>query len=365
MNKLEINKEKLKCNINTIIKKANESGNKTQIIAVVKINAYGLDMVPFSKFLIENGIDFLAVGTPEEAFTLRKNGIDCKILLLTPINIKNTLIELIKNDIIITVGSTYEVNLINEVYNQLNVEKVKVHVKVDSGFARYGFLYNNVEEIKSVFNNEKLEVQGIFTHFSNALDKTWTNIQYNRFTNVIKYLKKNSIEPGISHCCNSIAFFKYPNMHLDAVRLGSAWQGRMPENLGNLEDIGVLKSTILELRTVEAGANVSYSNKYTTKRKTTLATIPMGYLDGINKTRERDTFSIRDNLKAALIELKNIFYVRRLKVIINGKKCNIVGRLGTLHAIIDVTDVECKEGDEVIIDAILPYIDERIERKYV
>ena len=96
------------------------------------------------------------------------------------------------------------------------------------------------------------------------------------------------------------------------------------------------------------GVKISYTNKYTTKRKSNLATIPLGYMDGINKTRERDTFSKIDNLKASLKELKNLFKTKRLKVCINGKECDIVGRLGTLHAIIDVTDIECEVGDEVL-----------------
>ena len=164
----------------------------------------------------------------------------------------------------------------------LNVKKVKVHLKVDTGFSRYGFLYNEFEEIKNVFNNENIDIQGLFTHFSKTLDEKWTKIQFIRFMNVVKHLKENGINTGLLHCCNSTAFFKYPYMRLDAVRIGSAWQGRLPNNIGGLREIGTLKSKILEIRTVEKGSNVSYTNKYTTKRKTTLATIPLGYMDGIN-----------------------------------------------------------------------------------
>ena len=204
----------------------------------------------------------------------------------------------------------------------------------------------------------------MFTHFSKTLDEKWTNVQFERFTRVIEFLKENNINPELVHCCNSTAFFKYPKMHLNAVRIGSAWQGRLPNNIGNLKQIGILKSKVLEIRTVEKGSNVSYTNKYTTKRKSTLATIPLGYMDGINKTRERDTFSKIDNLKAGLKELKNLFKTKRLKVIINGNKCDIVGRLGTLHAIIDVTDIKCEVGDEVIIEANPVYVDEKIKREF-
>ena len=370
MNKLEINREKLKYNIDKIFENANKkvsnkNNNATKIIAVVKINAYGLDIVQFSKVLMGNGIDYFAVATPEEAFILRDNGINCRILLMTPVIDKAILKELIKKDIIITVGNNYEINLINELYEELNVRKVNVHIKIDTGFSRYGFLYTELEKIKRAFDNDKIDIQGMFTHFSKTLDGAWTKIQFNRFMEVVKYLKNNSIEPEMLHCCNSTAFFKYPDMHLNAVRIGSAWQGRLPNNIGGLKEIGTLKSRILELRTVETGSNVSYTNKYKTKRKSILATIPLGYLDGINRTRERDTFSKIDNLKASLKELKKLFKTKRLQVIINEKKCNIVGRLGTHHAIIDVTDIECNIGDTVIIDANPVYIDENIRREYV
>lgn len=359
MNKLEINKNDLKYNVNKILGKAKETN--AQVIAVVKINAYGLGIVEFSRFLEENGVDFFAVASPNEAFILRENGIKSKILLMTPVIEEDILIKLIEKDIIITIGSGYEIDVINK----LNIDKINAHLKIDTGFSRYGFLYNNLEKIKDVFNNEKIDIQGMFTHFSKTLDEKWTKVQFERFTSVIDFLKENNIKPKLVHCCNSTAFFKYSQMHLNAVRIGSAWQGRLPNNIGDLKQIGTLKSRILEIRTVEKGSNVSYTNKYKTKRKSTLATIPLGYMDGINKTRERDTFSKIDNLKTGLKELKNLFNTKRLKVIINGNKCDIVGRLGTLHAIIDVTDIKCEEGQEVIINANPVYVDEKIKRKYI
>ena len=366
MNHLEIDKKDLQYNIDKILENSHRhSDSDIKIIAVVKINAYGLGILPFSKFLIENGIDYFAVSTPEEAFTLRDIETDINILLMTPVIEKEILIELIKKDIIITIGSSYELNLINEIYDELGIEKIKAHIKIDTGFSRYGFLYSDLEEIKNAFNNDKITVEGMFTHFSKSLDESWTSIQFNRFNDVISFLKDNEIEPELLHCCNSTAFFKYPNMHLNAVRIGSAWQGRLPNNIGDLKRIGTLKSKILEIRTVEAGSNVSYTNKFTTKRKTTLATIPLGYLDGINTTRERDTFSKIDNFIASLRELKNLFNTKRLKVIIDGKHCDIVGRLGTHHAIIDVTDIDCKVGDSVILNGNPVYIDEKIRREYV
>ena len=370
MNRLEVSKKDLKYNIEKIFEKANEYGKlddktSTQIIGVVKINAYGLGLVPFSKFLLKNGVDYLAVASPEEAFELRRNNIDCKVLLMTPVIEKSDLIELIKKDIILTVGSNYELEQIDKVYDELNVKKVNIHIKIDTGFSRYGFLYDELELVENVFNDNKIQVQGMFTHFSKTLDEEWTNVQFDRFISVVEYLKRNGYDPGLLHCCNSVAFFKYPNMHLNAVRIGSAWLGRLPCDLGGLKKIGVLKSRILEIRTVPSGSNVSYTNKYTTKRQTDLATIPLGYMNGLNVTRERDTFSVGDNFRAGCRELKNLFNTERLKVNINGQDCNIVGRLGTLHAIIDVTDIDCKVGDDVILNVNPVYVDEKIKREYV
>ncbi len=365
MKKLEISKELLKDNINTIICKAKEDANPPQIIAVVKLNGMGLGLLQVSKFLLENGIDYLAVANAEEALALRKANIDCKILLLTPVVEKDVLKELIKNDIILTIGSEYEINLINSIYYELNIKTIKAHIKVDTGFGRYGFLYTAKEQIKNSFNYKNIEIQGIYTHFSKTMDEKWTNTQFSRFTEVIQYLKENNINPGLKHCCNSTAFFLYPKMHLDAVRIGSAWQGRLLNNIGGLKPVATFKTNIIEIKEVPKGFNVSYTNKYKTKSESKLATIPTGYIDGLNQKRCRDTFSLRDNLTAGLLELKNVFKTNRIKAIINGKQCSIVGRLGTYHAVIDITNIECNVGDEVILDISPVMTNENIKREYV
>ena len=143
---LLINKEDLKHNIKIIKKIADENGRNDnhkglQIIAVVKGNGYGLGLVEYSRFLIDNGINFLAVATTEEALRLRKSGITTKILMLSCTSIEKEVQELVENNIIISLGSKEDVDIANSVAKKLN-KKIEAHIKIDSGFGRYGFCYN-------------------------------------------------------------------------------------------------------------------------------------------------------------------------------------------------------------------------------
>ena len=225
MNKLVIEKEKLRHNIEQIKKFATKSGQDDngkllKIIAVVKANGYGLGIVEYTKFLIDNGIDFFAVSTIEEALLLRENGIKEKILMLSSTAIKEDVEKLVENNIIITIGSQNDVKIAEEVASEKNV-KIKAHLKIDTGFGRYGFIYSNREEMIQVLKEMKnIEIQGTFSHFSiSFFDDKYTKLQFERFLKVIEVLKMNDIQTGMLHICNSSAFVKFPIMHLNAVRI--------------------------------------------------------------------------------------------------------------------------------------------------
>ena len=329
MNRVEIVKKDLKYNVEKVFEKVNEfgkcdNGKMIQIIAVVKVNGYGLGLVELSKFLLDNGVNHLAVASYEEAIKLRNNNINCPVLLMTPTIEKRELIDLIKNDITLTIGSKEEVDLIEKVYDELNVKKVKVHVKIDTGFTRYGFYYKDTSKVLEIFKNDKLDIKGMYTHFSNAMDESWTTTQFNRFIEVLEIIKKNDFHPELLHVANSVAFFKYPTMHLNAVRIGTCWTGRVLYGLGNLKHIGTLKSKIVEVRQVEKGVTVSYINKYKTKAPCRLATVPIGYTDGLNHEKQRDIYTVKENFKQSLRELRDMFKTNRLQVEVNGKKANVV-----------------------------------------
>ena len=139
----------------------------------------------------------------------------------------------------------------------------------------------------------------------------------------------------------------------------------MKNTLG-LKRIGTFKSEIVSIKDVPKGYNISYSNEYKTKRKTKIAVVPVGYIDGLNVKNQRDSFNLKDNIISIGMEIKKLFTKPNLKVIIRNRKYNIIGRLGMYHAIIDITGAnDLKIGDEVILNIAPIYTNLNIRREYI
>ena len=366
MKALVIEKEYLKHNIESIKKYAQKSESKPKIIAVVKSNGYGLDLVKYTEFLIDNGIDFFAVSTVEEALKLRQAGIKEKILMLSSTSIKEDLENLIKNDIIISIGSEESAKIVNEIGKDVN-KKIKVHLKIDTGFGRYGFLYTEMNRLVEIIKKlDNIQIDGTYSHFSISFyDDKYTKLQFERFKECIEILKQNNIETGILHICNSSAFIKFPQMHMDAVRVGSAFLGRLafPTSLG-LKKVGYLKSNVSEIKTLPAGYNIGYSNTYTTKKETRIGIIPVGYIDGINITTDRDMFRPIDKIRYIIRDIKDAFKKQNKYVRINNQSCEILGRIGTHHIIANITNKNIRINDEAIFNINPKYVDSGIRREF-
>lgn len=373
MKALVINKDDLRHNIKVIkdlakIDIPDDNGKTYKLIGVVKGNGYGLGLIEYAKFLIDNGILTLAVATVEESIILREAGIKEDILMMSSTSLKEDLKELIDNEIIITIGSEECAKNVKSLSKETN-KKIRAHIKIDTGFGRYGFLYNNVKSIIDTIKElSDIEIEGIYSHFSLAYYKNdkWTIEQFNRFLNVIEALKLNDINIETYHICNSPAFLNYQEMHLNGARIGSAFLGRVDAtNKVGLKRIGELKTSITEIKTVPKGYNIGYLNSYKTKKETKIAIIQVGYMDGYNITLRTDMFRFVDKLRGLSHSIKSFLRKTCLKVRINDRKYNVIGKVGMYHMAIDITNSDIKINDIVYLDVNPLHVDSKIRREYV
>ena len=257
----------------------------------------GLDLIKYSEFLVDNGIDILAVATVEEAVALRQAGIEKDILMLSEVSLNEELELLIENDIILTIGSLEEKNMAEQLAKEVN-KIVKAHIKIDTGFARYGFLYSEKENIlEAIKLSDNLKIIGMYTHFSKPINEKWTRIQFKRFKECMELVESNiknsendmndERKKMIFHCSNTTSALKYPEMNLDAVRIGSGIQGRVLKEFINLgfKKVGILETKIVKTKILPKGYNISYSNEFKTKKETKIAVIPVR-IYGWNKCKK-------------------------------------------------------------------------------
>lgn len=343
MNKLIINKNDLRHNIEIIKKQINDENYK--IIGVVKGNGYGLGLKEYSQILIDNGINMLAVATNSEAIELRNYNKDVDILNMSSTSIKEEIQELVDNNIIITIGSKTSAEIANEIAK--TGKNIRAHIKIDTGFGRYGFVYENKEEIINTIKSldKNIKVEGIFSHFSLAYYKNneSTINQFKHFTDVIKSLEAENINIEMKHICNSPAFINYPEMRLNSARIGSAFLGRLdiPQNIG-LKKIGELQSQVTEVNILPKDFNVGYLNMYKTKAETKVAIVPIGHHDGYNMTIKEDMLRTVDKLRNLKHGFTRLFKKETLKITINDNEYDVIGKVGMYHITVNVTGSNVK-----------------------
>ena len=305
-----------------------------EVIAVVKAACYGhgaLDVVPT---LLENGASRLAVAVLTEGIELRNNNINAPIMLLgyTPLSLGD---DLIKYDLEQTVYDLEYAKELSKIALSLN-KKAKIHIAIDTGMGRIGFLPNEkaVKNVSEICSLKGLETLGIFTHFSTSdeEDKTYTLEQFKKFQDFNEKLSNLGIEIPLKHVSNSGAIMDMPETYLDAVRAGIILYGYYPSNEVNKNNLSLkpaltLKACITRVQEMDTDMYISYGKTFKTKRKSLIATLPIGYADGYSRLLSKNG-----------------------KVIINGKFAPIVGRICMDQCMIDVTDIgDVKIGDEVIL----------------
>lgn len=263
---------------------------QARIMAVVKANAYGHGAVPVSQVALQNGVSYLGVAMLDEALELRRAGIDAPILILgyTP---KEQAEEAVRHNVTQTIYTLEMARFVSEVGEKLR-QRAKVHIKIDTGMTRLGFLpgAETVEKIKEIAALPGLSVEGIFTHFavSDIRDKAFTRQQFKLFTDMCAVLEREGVKIPIKHAANTGAIIDMPETHLDMVRLGISLYGLYPSPEVDRAKVSLkpalsLKAGISHLKEVPRGVTVSYGRTYTTQEKTMIATIPIGYADGYSR----------------------------------------------------------------------------------
>lgn len=364
MKKLVIEKEKLIKNITAL--KSEAATTNTKIIAMLKGNGYGLGLCAFAQLLVENGIDTISVCLLEEARTLRAGGIQTEILLLSPTCNLEEATEAISLGVTCAVGSAESCAILDIAAEQAGV-RAKAHLAIDTGFGRFGFLYNEMQATAKLLNEaENIEITGTFSHLSDAFGKAENSeLQFTRFTAALEELAALGITPGMRHLCNSCGFLRYKVMRLDAVRIGSAFLGRLPiQSPVALERIAYLESCICETKQLPTGFNIGYANTFKTKRATRIGVVPVGYMDGFGVSKINDTFRFSDIVRYTLSSIKSLFRDNSVYVRVGGKRCRILGRISMFNIIVDLTDTDAQAGTEVILDCNPILIDASVVREY-
>lgn len=301
------------------------------IIAVVKADAYGHGMEPVVTALEKEHEKpiLYAVAKLSEALSLRESFPDIGILLFEPLNTEN--IEAISQAGIVGTIATEDTNDIMDLAACIH-EKIQVHVKVNTGMNRLGVQWNSCTALfKQLKKYPNLLVDGIYTHLADSdnADATYTEMQIDRFNICLKDLKDAGITPGLIHAANSGGILFHPRAQYQAVRPGISLYGYYPSHLKQavvLKPGMELRSFIESIRTVEPAESVSYAKLYMSTCKMRVATIPLGYADGIPRN------------------LSN-----KLQVIVGGKLFSQIGRVTMDRIIIEIGEEPVKIGDEVIL----------------
>ncbi len=362
--KYVVNVNDIKKNINTVKSEVGEA----QIIGVLKGNGYGFGTERMAEIELECGINMFAVTEIEDAEMLRSGILkDKDILMLRSTAIPDEISRIIDCGAVATVGSPAAAKALNAYCNAKGVIG-RAHIAVDSGMGRYGFLKDETDDICRVMDSSSsVDFCGIYTHFSSA----FTNSEITRkelgvFLEVVRELQKRGYKTGMIHAANSSAFFNVPESRLDAVRIGSAFAGRIfGPNAEKLKKVGILETEIVEVKILPKGYKVGYNGTYTTNRDTKAAILPVGHTDGWGRTDDYELFTFKDAVFSALRGIKGVLTKKRTCVEICGKKYPIIGQIGLSHTAVDITGTDIEVGTAVQLDLSPLKVSAAVKREYI
>jgi alanine racemase len=303
---------------------------ETKMVCMVKADAYGAGAVEVAKTLQDQGVEYLAVAVADEGVTLRERGITQGIMIMNPeMSCFSTLFQYHLEPEI------YSFRLLDALIHAAEHEGITnfpVHIKLDTGMHRLGFdpEKDMPQLIERLHRQTAVIPRSVFSHFVGSDDDDFDAFsyqQYQRFLAGCELLQKAFPNPILRHICNSAGIEHFPDRHLEMVRLGLGLYGINSRNGQTINNVSTLRTTILQIHDVKAGESVGYSRRTFLERDSRIASIPIGYADGLNRL------------------LGN----RKGYCLVGGKKAEYVGNICMDVCMIDVTDIPCKEGDFVTI----------------
>ena len=324
----------LEVNLNAVVANLNHYRSfmrpETKIICMVKADAYGAGAVEVAKTLQDHRVDYLAVAVADEGVTLRKNGITSNIIIMNPeMTAFKTMFDY---DLEPEVYSFRIMDALIKAAEKEGITSFPVHIKLDTGMHRLGFdpEHDIDEVIERLHPQNAIIPRSVFSHFvgsdSNDFDR-FSAHQFELFDKASTKLQEAFDHKILRHICNSAGIEHFPERQLDACRLGLGLYGIDSRDNHILNTVSTLKTTILQLRHVPKEETVGYSRKGILTRDSVIAAIPIGYADGLNRHLGRG----------------------HAYCLVGGKKAPYVGNICMDVAMIDVTDIDCKEGDTVEI----------------
>lgn len=315
------------------------------IYAVLTGDAYGAGLVEMGRLLHENGITRFAISEPEDAAALRKAGFTQEELLMLRSTVnRNELEELMDLNVVCSIGSA-EAGMALNALAEGRSTVAEAHVQVDSGMGYGGFVTSEPDKILSVFQNlQNVAISGIYTHFqSRDVKEREVSIQLDAFYQTVRDIQKAGFETGLVHAAGSSSAMRFDFSRLDGVRIGSALLGRCHRERGDgLQRVGYCEATIEEIRWLPAGHTVGLECPVRLRRPTRVATLPVGYQNGLGVSAPRAS-----SLWAAIRRWrgKDLPAMR-----LDGQKVRVIGRVGAMETLIDVTNLKCAAGDWVQIE---------------
>ncbi|HKO78028.1 MAG TPA: bifunctional UDP-N-acetylmuramoyl-tripeptide:D-alanyl-D-alanine ligase/alanine racemase [Flavobacterium sp.] len=325
---LEINLNAISHNFNFFKSKLKPT---TKMMAMVKAFGYGSGGFEIAKLLEHHKVDYLGVAFADEGISLKMAGIKLPIMVLNPEN--TSFPAIIQHQLEPEIYSLKGLNAFLKIAEQKKLKDFPIHIKMDTGMHRLGFEANTIDDlIATLKGNSTVKVQSILSHLATSDDlqhKNFVQYQINLFEKLSSKLMSELEIAPIRHILNTSGISNFPQAQYDMVRLGIGLYGvsNDSEEQKYLENVGTLKSIISQIRTIQAGESVGYGRRFMANKESKIATIPIGYADGIARSWGNGI---------GFVTIKN-------------KKASILGSVCMDMLMVDVTDIDCKEGDAVVI----------------